>query len=351
MNIRRSRYLIFGSLPSLLIFCTACYLLCLGPTIYSGHGGFVNEVILSPDGTVLASYSCQDNMLILWDVAKRGALAKLLGLSSKMTFSPNGSRLAVGGIDTSIKVFDVSSGAMYATIQAQKAWTSHLAFSPDGKILAWGNKDNSVILWDVSASREVAALRGHLEEITCLAFSPDSAILATGDKNSVVKLWDVNAFKEWTSLVGEGTTTSLAFSPDGMILVAGTYSAAKLWDMPTCKERFFVNPNWGPLESDKSSDPVRCIAFSLDGKHMALSSDEVIGLWEIPSGQMTCTFGQGHHPLSPTIVGLIGSFLPPGVSGPQAVWSVLFTPEGRLMAYGNQSNNVMTWQVERLGKK
>ena len=351
MNIRRRRYLIFGGLLSLLIFCTACYLLSVGPTIYSGHSGFVNEVILSPDGTVLASFSSKDNTLRLWDVARRSAIAKLLGLSWKMTFSPKGSRLAVGGIDTSIKVFDVSSGALHATIQANKAWASHLAFSPDGKILAWGNKDNTIILWDVNASREVVALRGHLAEITCLAFSPDSAILATGDKHGVVKLWDANAFKEWTSLVGDGPTTSLAFSPDGMILVAGTYSAANLWEMPTCKERVFVNPDWGPLESDKSSEPVRCIAFSLDSKHMALSSDEVIGLWDIPSGQMTCTFGQGHRPLSPTIVGLIGSFLPPGVSTTQAVWSVLFTPDGRLMAYGNQSNDVMTWQVERLGRK
>ncbi|MFD1499960.1 WD40 repeat domain-containing protein, partial [Streptosporangium lutulentum] len=57
-----------------------------------------------------------------------------------------------------------------------------VAFSPDGTILATGSRDETVRLWDV-AGRETIATLGHKGLIWSVAFSPDGTILATGSSD------------------------------------------------------------------------------------------------------------------------------------------------------------------------
>ena len=48
-----------------------------------------------------------------------------------------------------------------------------LAFSPDGTRLAIGSGDNTIRLWDVASRQEVCQLRGHDSYVHAIAFSPD----------------------------------------------------------------------------------------------------------------------------------------------------------------------------------
>src|SRR5262245_573072 len=53
-----------------------------------------------------------------------------------------------------------------------------VAFSPDGRTLASGAYDTTIKLWDVSSGRLIRALEGHGDLVKSVAFSPDGKTLA-----------------------------------------------------------------------------------------------------------------------------------------------------------------------------
>ncbi len=109
-----------------------------------------------------------------------------------------------------------------------------VSFSPDGTRLAVGWFDGSVDLWDVPGRRWLRALTGRMQSLAHVAFSPQRNLLAATSGTNGVALYDLDSGRDtilWrVPDQGEWDVRDLSFSPDGSKLVIYAGSSRELGD-------------------------------------------------------------------------------------------------------------------------
>jgi WD40 repeat protein/tRNA A-37 threonylcarbamoyl transferase component Bud32 len=248
------------------------------------HWGPVTGVSISPDGKWVAS-SGGDGVIRLWEVSTGRLHASLDHAGAvSVAFAPDGQTLLSRSNDQ-LKLWDAASGMERpAPSKALAAPVLAAAWAPDGKLLAVAGTEKDspkanpvpvLRVWDVASGEARAVLRGHAGAISAVAFARNGQ-LASGSDDHTVRLWDLAAGKERLVLAsrGSGNITSVAFSPDGQIVAAGTVNqTARLWDVTSGKER-------GALTGHTAT--VTCVAFLADGRTVATgSSDHTMRLWDV----------------------------------------------------------------------
>jgi WD40 repeat protein len=82
--------------------------------------------------------------------------------------------------------------ALVDNLTGHTASVRSVAFSPDGTTLASGSWDDTIRLWDVNTGQTIGEpLQGHADWVRSVAFSPDGQTLASGSYDETVRLWDV----------------------------------------------------------------------------------------------------------------------------------------------------------------
>ena len=201
-----------------------------------GHTDTVKSVAFSPDGSTIASGS-EDSTLRLWEVNTGTQIRTLTGHTGSVlgvAFSPDGKTIASGSADDTLKLWDANTGTEIRTL-TEDWWGGSVVFSPDGNTIASGNK-----LWDVNTGTEIRTLTVGSE-----AFSPDGSTLASSSRDGTIKLWDVNTGNEIRTLKGHRHLIySVAFSPDGSTLASGSWDGTVLlWDLAPKPPRLAADVN------------------------------------------------------------------------------------------------------------
>jgi WD40 repeat protein/tRNA A-37 threonylcarbamoyl transferase component Bud32 len=291
------------------------------------HWDHLYCVAFHPDGKRVASGG-DDHLIRLWDVETGREVATLRGHASRvaaLAFSPDGKVLASGDGDRDVFLWDLERPGEPAVLRGPSRAVSSLAFSPDGRTLASGSHDKGICLWDVSpiGTRRRAAWDAHAAEVLAVAFSPDGLSLASGGNDKRVKLWDPATGQERRTLEGAGRAiVGVAFGAGGgIVLGLEEDGLLRRWDAATGRELGPPDPTHGSL--------VRSLAVAPDGLTAAVGeSGDVVRLWDVTTGKPRATL-PGR---------LITSYLVNGLA---------FSKDGQVLAMIGHQGCVCFWDLKR----
>jgi WD40 repeat protein len=143
---------------------------------------------------------------------------------STLAWSPDGQRIASGGMDRAVQVWDAQTGNVICTYREHTSNIIGVAWSPDGKHLASAGSyhDATVRVWDASTGNTLVTYRGHPHFLHAVAWSPDGQRIASvGGAEHGVQVWDAFSGSVLSTYRGHvGEALSVAWSPDGKRLVS-----------------------------------------------------------------------------------------------------------------------------------
>ncbi len=315
-----------------------------------------------------------------------------------MAFSSDGTTLASGSGDTTVRLWNTATGKELITLHEHPTTVYAVAFSPDDMLLASANgwywvaspplrfgergpqqtptprnetpepTPNEVILWNLAAGTE--QMHWEFENpMYTVAFSPDGKTLAAGGGNpsrtgsfgeEAVWLWDVTTGGQKGILKEHefSTVWDIAFSLDGAILASGNAAGITLWDISTGKPRASLGDN-----------STLSVTFSPDGTLLASGSvNGTVHLWDVATSQEQVTLAKHDGAVRAVAFSPDGTLLVSGghdgtirlwnvktrnrvatirIAQTQ-IWSVAFSPDGLLLASGSGDGLIRLWNVAQV---
>lgn len=246
------------------------------------------SLAFSPDGRILAAARASGTIQA-WDLDRGTALYLLDRQETSgrgwVVFGPGSDMLATLDDRRSIVLRNPTTGAEIRTLDASQGSRVGV-FSPDGRFLVAGNDTSGTIrVWEIATGRLVASLEGHTQPVGCLAFSSDGTRLASGSFDATVKVWDFAARKELIVYRGHSAgVVSVAFRPDGQAVASSsadsrTHGEVHIWDPRTVQDAQVLRGHAAYVSG---------LAFVPGGRRLAtLGDDGVLKLWDQESGQET----------------------------------------------------------------
>ena len=318
----------------------------------------------SPDGTRIASGS-YDKTVRLWDAATGREIGEPLrgheDAVSSVAFSPDGTRIASGSNDKTMRLWDAATGHQIGEPLSHDGPVNSVAFSPDGTRIASGGGDKTVWLWDAATEQKVGVLGRHSSAVFSVGFSPDGLHVASTGNDNTVRVWDAST---WQPMIGHDDATMASFTDDGSRIASGSADkSVRWWDAKTGR------PIGAPVRVN--DDDVEYLLPIGEDRLLSIGTVDAARLWDArsrkPIGEPLrlppdswVYFDQqsgGILEIHPDFLQLVNveTLQPIGdqIRPTEPVSAIAFSANGRILATGGSRGTVELWDAhtgERRGE-
>jgi len=203
----------------------------------------VTALAISPRGEIVAVSGVEQ--IVLVDAKTKEPLKAFPfpeGEVFSLRFSRDGKWLAAGGgkggASGKVVLFDATTGVRLLETPEDRDTVLSVDISPDGKRLAWGGPSRSVRVMNMDTRKVTATLTGPTDWILSVRFSPDGRLVAGSDRFGGLRVWSLHDSKEFMNLRGHtGAIPSVVWSPlSDHLLSVGEDATVGIWDLHTAEQ-------------------------------------------------------------------------------------------------------------------
>ena len=246
----------------------------------TAEAGILN-LDFSPDGKMLA-FSNTNGDLSIYNRASQEITQtwEHADYIRTVQWSHDGKKLAAGGDENTIFVYDVQTNERIGKYEGHSDWVRNISWSADDKMIAAASDDTTVSIWSVNDGSLLKTHTDHVDYCRDVAFSPKGNSLiscsddlfiyfyenATDDTNSK----KLNDHDQWIM--------ALDWSADGKYIVSASNGGAIILYSTKADEKSYFNsvePETVWLDID----------FSSDNTHFAATSAGEVTIYKIGSSQ------------------------------------------------------------------
>ncbi|XP_076397285.1 notchless protein homolog 1 [Megachile rotundata] len=272
-----------------------------------------------------------------------------------VAFSPDGTGLASGSGDTTVRFWDIYTQTPYYTCEGHKHWVLCISWSPCGTKLASACKNGTILLWDPKTGKQIGkAMLGHKMWVTSLSWepfhrNPKCQYLVSASKDGDLRIWDTIRAQTVRSLSGHTkSVTCVKWGGNGLIYSASQDRTIKIWraeDGILCRtlqgHAHWVNTlalnvdyvlRTGPFHLGKSQDQNEDVIEYAKKQYQSIgeeilvsgSDDFTLFLWKPEKEKKPIARMTGHQ---------------------QLINDVKFSPNGRIIASASFDKSIKLWEA------
>lgn len=297
----------------------------------------------------------KDDAAVMLDLAS-GAIVRTFAGSTKsdptiteLAVHPGGYRLAArhGSFNKgTVRIWDLASGKLLDHPVSGYKGVTGIIYSPDGGRFLFGTSDHEVVVLDAESGKELFSEKDHRGAVTCVAFSADGRLMASGSLDSTVVVRDVETGKKVSTVtLDSGAVVQIQFISDDVLMIAlndpapyTTFDRLVFRSVSGGEAPYpGIRHPWGFRSGVASSvgeitatGSGRYLNFVLDFTDNEKKSNPRVNagrveLWETKTGQSIAKL-EGHL---------------------DGIRSVIFSPDGKVLASGSDDVTIRIWDVEK----